>query len=111
MVHGMTRRKFLGTTITGSATVLVTGTIFQKLASAMTTSAAQSTFQLGGDLSVNRLGFGAMRLTVQGIWGWPPERENAKKVLRRTVDIGVNLIKTSDACAPETNDTIIAEAL
>src|SRR5437016_8841829 len=107
----MTRRKFLGTTITGSATVLVTGTIFQKLASAMTTSAAQSTFQLGGDLSVNRLGFAAMRLTGQGIWGWPPDRENAKKVLRRAVDLGVNLIDTADAYGPETDELLIAEAL
>src|SRR5437016_9780290 len=107
----MTRRKFLGTTITGSATVLVTGTIFQKLASAMTTSAAQSTFQLGGDLSVNRLGFAAMRLTGQGIWGWPPDRENARKVLRRAVDLGVNLIDTADAYGPETDELLIAEAL
>src|SRR6184192_2196038 len=85
IVHVMTRRKFLGTTIAGSATVLA-GTVFQKLALAVTTSATQSTFQLGGDLSVNRLGFGAMRLTGEGIWGWPPDRENAKKVLRRAVD-------------------------
>src|SRR5437763_1262781 len=74
----MTRRKFLGTTIAGSATVLA-GTVFQKLASAVTTSATPTTFQLGGDLSVNRLGFGAMRLTGQGIWGWPPGRENGQK--------------------------------
>src|SRR5467141_3082175 len=106
----MTRRKFLGTTIAGSATVLA-GTIFQKLASAMTTSAAQSTFQLRGDLSVNRLGFGAMLLTGQGIWGWPPDRENAKKVLRRAVDLGVNLIDTADAYGPETDELLIAEAL
>src|SRR6476661_6968677 len=110
IVHGMTRRKFLGTTIAGGATVLA-GTVFQKLASAVTTSAVQSTFQLGGDLSVNRLGFGAMRLTGAGIWGWPPDRENAKKVLRRAVDLGVNLIDTADAYGPETNELLIAEAL
>src|SRR6266436_1780498 len=75
----MTRRKFLGTTIAGSATVLA-GTVFQKLALAVTSSATPTTLQMGGDLSVNRLGFGAMRLTGQGIWGWPPDRENAKKV-------------------------------
>src|SRR5437667_8758202 len=106
----MTRRTFLGTTIAGSATML-TGTVFQKLASAVTTSANQSTFQLGGDLSVNRLGFGAMRLTGAGIWGWPPDRENAKKVLRRALDLGVNLIDTADAYGPETDELLIAEAL
>src|SRR5438477_2011102 len=106
----MTRRKFLGTTIAGSATVLA-GTVFQKLASAVTTSATPTTFQLGGDLSVNRLGFGAMRLTGQGIWGWPPDRENAKKVLRRAIELGVNLIDTADAYGPETSELLIAEAL
>ncbi len=109
IVHGMTRRKFLGTTIAGSATVLA-GTIFQKLALAVTSSATTTTFQMGGDLSVNRLGFGAMRLTGQGIWGWPPDRENAKKVLRRAVDLGVNLIDTADAYGPETDELLIAEA-
>ena len=106
----MTRRKFLGTTIAGGATVLA-GTVFQKLASAVTTSTSQSTFQLGGDLSINRLGFGAMRLTGQGIWGWPPDRENAKKVLQRALDLGVNLIDTADAYGPETDELLIAEAL
>src|SRR5438034_5826666 len=110
IVHGMTRRKFLGTTIAGSATVLA-GTVFQKLALAVTTSATQSTFQLGGDLTVNRLGFGAMRLTGEGIWGWPSDRENAKKVLRRAVELGVNFIDTADAYGPETNELLIAEAL
>jgi pyridoxine 4-dehydrogenase len=109
-VHVMTRRKFLGTTIAGTATVLA-GTVFQKLASAVTTSATTTTFQLGGDLSVNRLGFGAMRLTGQGIWGWPPDRENAKKVLRRAIELGVNLIDTADAYGPETDELLIAEAL
>src|SRR5438034_7123758 len=110
IVHGMTRRKFLGTTIAGSATVLA-GTVFQKLALAVTTSATQSTFQLDGDLMVNRLDFGAMRLTGQGIWGWPADRENAKKVLRRALDLGVNLIDKADAYGPETDELLIAEAL
>ena len=73
--------------------------------------ARDSTFQLGGDLLVNRLGFGAMRLTGEGIWGWPPDRENAKKVLRRAVELGVNFIDTADAYGPETNELLIAEAL
>jgi len=88
------------------------GTAFvQKLAAATTTSPMKSTFQLGGDLSVNRLGFGAMRITGEGIWGWPTDRENAKKVLRRAVDLGVNLIDTADAYGPETSELLIAEAL
>jgi len=88
------------------------GTAFvQKLAAAATTSPMKSTFQLGGDLSVNRLGFGAMRITGEGIWGWPTDRENAKKVLRRAVDLGVNLIDTADAYGPETSELLIAEAL
>ncbi|MFN2542378.1 MAG: aldo/keto reductase [Chthoniobacterales bacterium] len=66
---------------------------------------------VGGDLLVNRLGFGAMRLTGEGIWGWPPDRENAKKVLQRALELGVNFIDTADAYGPETNELLIAEAL
>jgi len=74
-------------------------------------SKSGETFLLGGDLLVNRLGFGAMRLTGEGIWGWPPDRENAKKVLRRAVELGVNFIDTADAYGPEMNELLIAEAL
>lgn len=70
-----------------------------------------SAFAIGGDLNVNRLGFGAMRLTGEGIWGWPPDRENAKKVLKRALDLGINLIDTADAYGPETDELLIAEAL
>ena len=70
-----------------------------------------SIFSIGGDLPVNRLGFGAMRLTGEGIWGWPPDRENALKVLRRAVELGANLIDTADAYGPETDELLIAEAL
>ncbi len=70
-----------------------------------------SLFRLGGDLSVNRLGFGAMRITGEGIWGWPPDRDNARKVLRRAVELGVDLIDTADAYGPETSELLIAEAL
>jgi pyridoxine 4-dehydrogenase len=73
--------------------------------------AANPTFQLGGDLTVNRLGFGAMRITGEGIWGWPADRGNALKVLRRAVELGVNLIDTADAYGPETSELMIAEAL
>ncbi len=68
-------------------------------------------FKIGGDLSVNRLGFGAMRITGQGIWGWPQDREEARRVLKRAVELGVNLIDTADAYGPETSELLIAEAL
>ncbi|MEY2545542.1 MAG: pyridoxine 4-dehydrogenase [Verrucomicrobiota bacterium] len=70
-----------------------------------------STFNIGGDLKVNRLGFGAMRLTGDGVWGWPADRESAKKVLKRAVDLDVNFIDTADAYGPEVSELLIAEAL
>src|SRR4029079_1040979 len=70
-----------------------------------------STWKIGGDLTVNRLGFGAMRLTGNGIWGWPSDRENALKVLHRAIDLGVNLIDTADAYGPEVSELLIAQAL
>jgi pyridoxine 4-dehydrogenase len=70
-----------------------------------------TTFKLGGDLKVNRLGFGAMRITGEGIWGWPPDRANALKVLRRATELGVDLIDTADAYGPDTSELLIAEAL
>ena len=69
------------------------------------------TFLLGGDLEVNRLGFGAMRLCGPRVLGWPRDRENALAVLRRAVELGVNLIDTSNAYGPEINEHQIAEAL
>jgi pyridoxine 4-dehydrogenase len=69
------------------------------------------TFMLGGDLEVRRLGFGAMRLCGPRILGWPRDRENALAVLRRAVELGVNLIDTSNAYGPEVNELQIAEAL
>src|SRR5438874_8913420 len=75
----MRRRTFLGVISAGAAGFL-TGDLSRLLAAIP--EARDSTFQLGGNLLVNRLGFGAMRLTGEGIWGWPPDRENAKKVLR-----------------------------
>jgi len=70
-----------------------------------------STFKIGGDLTVNRLGFGAMRITGDGIWGWPKDRAAALNVLKRAVELGVNLIDTADAYGPETSELLIAEAL
>ena len=75
-------------------------------------NAAQSgTFTLGGDLTVHRLGFGAMRITGQGIWGAPKDPEECRRVLKRTLDLGVNLIDTADSYGPEVSETLIAEAL
>jgi pyridoxine 4-dehydrogenase len=72
---------------------------------------ASGTFTIGGDLTVNRLGFGAMRITGDGIWGEPKNPEEARKVLRRALDLGVNFIDTADAYGPEVSERIIAETL
>jgi pyridoxine 4-dehydrogenase len=66
---------------------------------------------LGGDLTVNRLGFGAMRLTGEGIWGPPKDRAAAIAVLRRAVELGVNFIDTADSYGPNVSEELIAEAL
>jgi len=66
---------------------------------------------LGGALSVNRLGYGAMRLTGEGIWGPPKDRKAALAVLRRAVELGVNFIDTADSYGPHVNEELIAEAL
>jgi len=75
------------------------------------TADAAGTIDVGGDLTVNRLGFGAMRITGNGIWGEPPDREAAKAVLRRAVALGVNFIDTADAYGPDVSEELIAEAL
>jgi aryl-alcohol dehydrogenase-like predicted oxidoreductase len=70
-----------------------------------------ATFKIGGDVEVNRLGYGGMQLTGKGVWGDPDDRENAKKVLRNAVEKGVNFIDTADSYGPHTNEILIAEAL
>src|SRR2546428_11923197 len=104
----MRRRTFLEVISAGAAGFL-TGDLSRLLAAIP--EARDFRFQLGGDLLVNRLGFGAMRLTGAGIWGWPPDRENANKDLRRAVGLGVHFIATADAYGPATNDLLTAEAL
>ncbi len=74
-------------------------------------AAASGTFTLGGDLTVNRLGFGAMRITGPGIWGEPKDPAEARRVLKRLVEIGVNFIDTADSYGPEVSEALIAEAL
>ena len=113
--HGrsVTRRRFVEISLASGA-ALVAGksdVIFGAESTTKSRMATNMTFKLGGDLTVNRLGFGAMRITGEGIWGWPPDRENALKILRRAVELGVNLIDTADAYGPETSELLIAEAL
>jgi len=77
----------------------------------VTTAIRNESFQIGGDLSVRRVGFGAMQLTGPGIWGPPRDRANAVAVLRRAVDLGVNFIDTADVYGPGDNERLIREAL
>jgi aryl-alcohol dehydrogenase-like predicted oxidoreductase len=79
--------------------------------SSAATSGNGSTFTLGGDLPVHRLGFGAMRITGPGIWGEPDDLDEAIAVLRRAVELGVTLIDTADSYGPAVSEHLIAEAL
>ncbi len=74
-------------------------------------AAASGTFSLGGDLTVNRLGFGAMRIVGEGVWGEPKDAEQSKRVVRKAVELGVNFIDTADAYGPDVSERLIAEAL
>jgi pyridoxine 4-dehydrogenase len=74
-------------------------------------AAAAGTFTIGGDLTVNRMGYGAMRITGPGIWGPPADKEGALATLRKAVDLGVNLIDTADSYGPYVSEELIAEAL
>jgi pyridoxine 4-dehydrogenase len=75
------------------------------------TAADAGTVDIGGDITVNRLGFGAMRITGRGIWGDPSDRNEARAVLRRAVELGVNFIDTADSYGPDVSEELIAEAL
>src|SRR6184192_1826488 len=116
MDNMITRRRFVGMSAATGAAILAAGkiagsTVRAGLALISPGVATDPVFKIGGDLEVNRLGFGAMRITGEGIWGWPPDRANALKVLKRAVELGVNLIDTADAYGPETSELLIAEAL
>ena len=74
-------------------------------------AAKSGQFQIGGDLTINRLAFGAMRITGKGVWGEPKDRNEAIRVLRRAVDLGINFIDTADSYGPAVSEEIIAEAL
>jgi len=115
----LTRRQvlvsgFLGMTGIASSSVRATPaatTTAAKPSPQATPAAAAGTLRVGGDLTVNRMGFGAMRVTGAGIWGEPKDPAEARRVLRRTVELGVNFIDTADAYGPEVSERLIAEAL
>jgi len=83
----------------------------QSTAREIPAAAAAGTLTIGGDLTVNRLGFGAMRLAGPGVWGAPADRAAAIRVLRRALELGVNFIDTADSYGPGVSEEIIAEAL
>jgi len=77
----------------------------------MLSAAAAGTFTIGGDLTVNRMGYGAMRITGPGIWGPPADKKAALATLRKAIELGVNLIDTADSYGPDTSEELIADAL
>ncbi|NYF53665.1 aldo/keto reductase [Tunturiibacter gelidoferens] len=81
------------------------------MATSTVNAKASGTFSIGGDLPVNRMGYGAMRITGDGIWGAPKDIEGAKKVLRHVVELGINFIDTADAYGPDVSEELIGEAL
>jgi aryl-alcohol dehydrogenase-like predicted oxidoreductase len=74
-------------------------------------AAKSGTFKLGGDIEINRLGFGAMRITGQGIWGEPADHDESIRTLKRLPDLGVNFIDTADSYGPDVSERLIKEAL
>ncbi|TKJ99799.1 oxidoreductase [Plantibacter flavus] len=72
---------------------------------------AAGTFQLGGDLTVNRLGYGTMQLTGEGVWGEPNDRDGAIRLIKRAAELGVNFFDSADAYGPDVTDTLLREAL
>jgi pyridoxine 4-dehydrogenase len=111
--RSVTRRRFVGVTLASGAALLAgqSGGIRGADSSTSLNMATNPTFNLGGDFNINRLGFGAMRVTGEGVWGWPTDRQNALRVLRRAVELGVNLIDTADSYGPDVSELLIAEAL
>jgi pyridoxine 4-dehydrogenase len=104
----LTRREILVTGMTSLGMIMAPRVLFGGSSS---TAAAAGTVKIGGDLVVNRMGFGAMRVTGDRIWGEPQDPAEAKRVLRRSVDLGVNFIDTADAYGPDVSERLIAEAL
>jgi len=107
----LTRRHLLVGGALGAAALFSKSRLADGTSGAKATGAAAGTLTIGGDLSVNRMGFGAMRLTGSGIWGEPQDAAEARRVLRRALELGVNFIDTADAYGPEVSERLIAEAL
>jgi aryl-alcohol dehydrogenase-like predicted oxidoreductase len=105
----LTRRQLLGGAVAVAS--LVSMRAGARATPAAPPAAAAGTLRIGGDLPVNRMGFGAMRLTGPGIWGEPKDAAEARRVLRRAVELGVDFIDTADAYGPDVSERLIAEAL
>jgi pyridoxine 4-dehydrogenase len=109
----LTRRQVLVGSILGMGTLAAPRAALRAAAGGATaaTAGAAGTIRLGGDLAVNRMGFGAMRITGPGIWGEPKDPAQARRVLQRALELGVNFIDTADAYGPDVSERLIAEAL
>ena len=107
----LTRRQVLVGGVVGVASLMAPREALRAGSPQAPTAAAAGTLKIGGDLVVNRLGFGAMRITGPGIWGEPRDVAEARRVLRRAVELGVDFIDTADAYGPEVSERLIAEAL
>ena len=106
----LTRRQVLAASTACLATLAADGR--ENLGSARPDASAAGAVRIGGDLTVNRLGFGAMRIAGgEHVWGEPTDGAEARRVLRRAVELGVNFIDTADAYGPEVNERLICEAL
>src|ERR1700719_5358160 len=106
----LTRRQVLVGGVVGMAS-LMAPSAQARAGSAPAPAAAAGILKIGGDMVVNRMGFGAMRITGSGIWGEPKDPVEARRVLRRAVELGVDFIDTADAYGPEVSERLIAEAL
>src|SRR5580704_13416243 len=105
----LTRRQVLAGGVAGAGAVLAPWAV--GTAASTTAASASGTVGIGGDLIVNRLGFGAMRITGPDIWGAPKDPAEARRVLQRALELGVNFIDTADAYGPYVSEQLIAEAL
>jgi pyridoxine 4-dehydrogenase len=107
----LTRRNVIAGAVMGAAAIAWQRGGRRASARAGAPAGAAGTLTIGGDLVVNRMGFGAMRITGSGIWGEPKDPQEARRVLRRAIELGVNFIDTADAYGPEVSERLIAEVL
>jgi aryl-alcohol dehydrogenase-like predicted oxidoreductase len=108
-MRAFTRRQMIGGAVAMAG--LVSLRSVARAAPAALPATAAGTLRIGADLTVNRMGFGAMRITGPGIWGEPKDAAEARRVLRRAVELGVDFIDTADAYGPDVSERLIAEAL